>query len=268
MLSSPRSKPQPLRRQSLRQEYAEFVLQRIEEYKEKQSRQELLAIADEAVRELEVGSEEQLLLTEVLLLEHVDRLIIRRLKLPTFRRWRQRHLRLREAQRDPSHWGLDPDSPLRDFALRVDGSDTLMVVGGHAAEAGFYLAAHDWPVLVIDQDLRAVEAVEHRAAAEELSGRVQAMVVGVGNWFPDVTPSLVVLEPTALAYVEPQERASAIEVFKERTKSGGIHCVLPTARADGVIPLAPESLQDFYSDWWVQRLKTDRTSGGFRAVKP
>jgi hypothetical protein len=42
------------------------VLQRIEEYKEQLSRTELLAIADEAVRELEVSAEEQLVLTEVL----------------------------------------------------------------------------------------------------------------------------------------------------------------------------------------------------------
>lgn len=268
MLSSPRGKPEPLRRQSLRQEYAEFVLQRIEEYKERQSRQDLLAIADEAVRELEVGSEEQLLLTEVLLLEHVDRLIVRRLELPSFRRWRQRHLKLREAQRDPAHWGLDPDSPLTELALRVDESDTVVVVGGRAATAGLYLAAHDCPVLVIDRDLHAIQAVEQRAAREELSSRVQAMVVTVGTWFPDVSPTLVLLEPTALSELESEGRAAVIEVFKKRTKSGGIHCVLPAPRRGGVIPLGPEGLQEFYSDWWVQRWRTDSGSGGFRAAKP
>ncbi|KPJ87466.1 MAG: hypothetical protein AMS18_14565, partial [Gemmatimonas sp. SG8_17] len=100
-----------MRQQSLRQEYEEFVLQRIEEYKEQLSRTELLAVADEAVRELEVSAEEQLVLTEVLVLEHVDRLIIRRLRLPTFRRWRERHLELRESQQNHEQWDLDPGTP-------------------------------------------------------------------------------------------------------------------------------------------------------------
>ncbi len=76
---------------SLKQEYHEFLLQRIEEYKNALARDELLEIGDEAVRELEQTAAGQYLLTEVLLLEHVDRIIARRLRLPAFPRWRQRH---------------------------------------------------------------------------------------------------------------------------------------------------------------------------------
>ena len=76
---------------SLRQEYEEFLFQRIEEYKNSLSRAELLEIGDEAVRELEIAAADQYLLTEVLLLEHVDRIIGRRLRLPTFQRWSRRH---------------------------------------------------------------------------------------------------------------------------------------------------------------------------------
>ena len=83
MLSNPLIRPRRPQQQSLRQEYAEFLEQRIEEYKEQLSREDLLAIADEAVRELEVASDEQLVLTEVLVLEHVDRLIMQRLALPS-----------------------------------------------------------------------------------------------------------------------------------------------------------------------------------------
>jgi len=122
--------PQPQRRRprqshSLKQEYEEFILQRIEEFKDQISREDLLAIADEAVRELEMGAEEQLVLTEVLLLEHVDRLIIRRLRLPTYRRWRDRHVRLRSAQKQPTHWGLDPATPL---AKLVEGVELRLPV--------------------------------------------------------------------------------------------------------------------------------------------
>src|SRR6266516_1489745 len=70
------------------------------------------AIGDEAVRELEENAAGQYLLTEVLLLEHVDRIIARRLRLPSFPRWRQKHRALRAAQRAPTHWGLEPDGPL------------------------------------------------------------------------------------------------------------------------------------------------------------
>ncbi len=268
MLSSPRRRPLPLRQQSLRQEYEEFVLQRIEEYKEQLSRTELLSIADEAVRELEVSAEEQLVLTEVLVLEHVDRLIMRRLRLPTFRRWRERHLELRKSQQSPEHWNLDPATPLVDLAQRLDESDMALIVGGGAAAAGFYLAAHGWPALLIDQELRAVEAVEARAAAEGLRSRIQALVVSMANWFPDVTPTLTVIEPKAVSRLEPQVRTRAMDSFKSQTSSRGVHFVLPADREEGVIALAAEKLQEHYADWWVQRTRSDHANWGFLAIKP
>src|SRR5438128_12205728 len=109
---SPAPAPTPRRPpRSLKQEYHEFILQRIEEYKNTLTREELLEIGDEAVRELEANAGAQYLLTEVLLLEHVDRVIARRLRLPTFPRWRQRHRTLRLSQREPTHWGLEHDGP-------------------------------------------------------------------------------------------------------------------------------------------------------------
>ncbi|HXV85149.1 MAG TPA: hypothetical protein VD793_00540, partial [Gemmatimonadales bacterium] len=132
MLISPQVLAGARAAQSLKQEYEEFILQRIEEFKDQLSRSELLAIADEAVRELETGSDDQLVLTEVLVLEHVDRLIIRRLHLPTYRRWREKHLRLRRAQRQPTHWGLDPDTPLSRLAA-TGPEATALVIGGGAA---------------------------------------------------------------------------------------------------------------------------------------
>src|SRR5256885_14529620 len=96
---------------SLKQEYQEFLLQRIEEYKNTLSREELLEIGDEAVRELEASASGQYLLTEVLLLEHVDRIIARRLRLPAFPRWRVKHRALRAAQREPTPWGPGAGGP-------------------------------------------------------------------------------------------------------------------------------------------------------------
>ncbi|HXY19054.1 MAG TPA: hypothetical protein VEH83_03585, partial [Gemmatimonadales bacterium] len=89
---------------SLRSEYEEFIEQRIEEYKDGLPRASILGIGDEAVQELTRG--EQYQLTEVLLQEQVDAIIRRRLRLPSYRRWRERHVALRAAQVEPSHWGL------------------------------------------------------------------------------------------------------------------------------------------------------------------
>jgi len=34
---------------------------------------------------------------------------------------------------------------------------------------------------------------------EQLAGVLQALVISFGSWFPDLSPSLVVLEPRSLA---------------------------------------------------------------------
>src|SRR5213594_1179129 len=133
----------PVRRtpRSLKQEYQEFILQRLEEYKNTVPRAELLKIGDEAVRELQASAQDQYLLTEVLLLEHVDRIIFRRLRLPAFPRWRQKHRALRAAQRAPTHWGLESDGPLVGAVRRLEPGDLAVVVGAAALPAALFIAA-------------------------------------------------------------------------------------------------------------------------------
>ena len=67
---------------SLKQQWQAYLLQRIETYKNSLRREELLALGDEAAQELHTGSADQFLLTEILMLETVDRLISKRLRLP------------------------------------------------------------------------------------------------------------------------------------------------------------------------------------------
>ena len=162
MLHTPGSLPhRRLRPESQRRQYEEFVEQKIEEYKDHLSRPELLGIADDAVRELELSTADQLVLTEVLMLDHVDRLIRKRLRLPTFRRWRERHRRLRQAQQEPTHWGIDVDSPLRELALCMEDGDSALVVGTGIAPCGYLLAAYESHVVLIDQDLAAAFEIMH-----------------------------------------------------------------------------------------------------------
>ena len=260
----------PVRRapRSLKQEYQEFILQRLEEFKNTLPRAELLKIGDEAVRELQASAEDQYLLTEVLLLEHVDRIIARRLRLPSFPRWRQKHRALREAQREPTHWGLDRGHPLVSWATRVEPADIVVVLGAAALGEALFLAAHDAEVFLLDQDLGAIEAAEGRAVAEQLASSFQALVINFGSWFPDLAPSLVAIAPGCLAQLRAKQRTSLIADLQVRTPSGGVHVVLPpAAELREVIPLAPEALQPLYRGWQVQPGRRSKRSG-FTAIKP
>ena len=259
----------PVRRapRSLKQEYQEFILQRLEEFKNTLPRAELLRFGDEAVRELQANPQDQYLLTEVLLLEHVDRIIARRLRLPSFPRWRQKHRALREAQREPTHWGLDRGHPLVPWAARVEPGDVIVVLGAAALGEALFLAAHDAEVFLLDQDLGAVEAAEGRAVTEQLAGAFQALVINFGSWFPDLAPSLVAIAAGCIAPLHAKHRASLIADLQTRTPTGGVHVVLPAAAERQVIPLAPEALQTLYRDWQVQSGRRSKRSG-FTAIKP
>jgi hypothetical protein len=260
----------PVRRlpRSLKQEYQEFILQRIEEYKNTVPRAELLKIGDEAVRELHASAQDQYLLTEVLLLEHVDRIIARRLRLPSFPRWRHKHRALREAQREPTHWGLGRAHPLVPWASRLEPGDVTVVLGAPALGEALFLAAHDAEVFLLDQDLGAVEAAEGRAVTEQLAGAFQALVINFGSWFPDLSPSLVAIAPGSLGALRSKQRASLIADLQVRTPSGGVHVILPpTAEHREVIPIAPEALQTLYRGWQVQPGRRAKRSG-FTAIKP
>jgi hypothetical protein len=248
--TSPGSYRLQRRTQSLRREYDEFILQRIEEYKEQLTREDLLSLGDEAVRELDSGPEGQLVLTEVLMLDHVDRIIKQRLRLPTFRRWRQKHAKLRRAQQSPTHWGLPSDTPLADLAQRLGDDDVALIVGTRAAPAGLLLAAYDANVLLIDQELAGIEANETRAVSEALGQRFQALVISLSGWFPDVHPQLVVFDPLLIASLDAATRAAWIQLLKTHTTPGGAHLILPPSAGEDVISL--EMWRHYYAGWVVE----------------
>ena len=264
----PRSRTTRRPPRSVKQEYQEFLLQRIEEYKNNLSREDLLEIGDEAVRELEESAAGQYLLTEVLLLEHVDRIIARRLRLPSFPRWRQKHRALRAAQRAPTHWGLEPDGALVQGVRRLEPGDLALVLGAAALPAALFIAAHEAEVFFLDHDLAVVEGAESRAVTEQLAGRFQTLVVTLGGWFPDVAPSVVVIDPAALAPARTRDRHSLLAELKSRTRPGGMHVILPSPTASEVIPLGPEALQAHYDGWDITRRRRAKAGAGFTATKP
>jgi hypothetical protein len=231
-----------------KQHYQEYILQRIEGYKNSIGRDELLRLGDEAAAELATTAEGQFVLTEVLMLETVDRLIMKRLALRPYRRWRQQFIKLREAQRTPTHWGLEPGCALGRLVPRVEPRDAALVLGSAAESAAYLLAAHEAVVTFIANDLGCVERVESRMAAESLAGLFEGYVAQLGASLPDFVElddlHLVVIDPAALAELSLGVRAQFLDDLQRRSRPGGVHVILGSCPG-----LAPHSLRGLYDGW-------------------
>lgn len=246
---------------SLRQQYHEYVLERIETYKNSLGRSRLMELGAEAAADMQDSGAEQFLLTEVLMQEAVDKLIMRRLKLPTFSRWKQTFANMRKAQREPTRWGLEPDCALAALLPRIEPEDIVVVVGPGAEPAAYLLAAYDASVTFIASDLGAVERVESGFANEALAATAECYFVQPGCWLPDFGGplDLVVLDAGSLGEVEPVTRARFVNELMQRTGGGGVHVILP-----GSSGLAPEALVSMYDGWSADQVARTRRRGSAR----
>ena len=247
-----RRRPPP----SLKQQYQEFVMQRVEWFKNTMSREELMGLGDEAVAEMQATIEGQFMLTEVVMLDQVDRLIIKRLKLRSYAKWRQQYLTLRAAQREPMHWGVDPGSPVARILPRLEPGDSALVLGSGAEPVTYLLAAHDVAVTFVAGDLGTVERVESRIASESLGSQFQAYVVQRGGCLAAFVPTvnLVVLDAAEIAPLDPDTRRAVLEQLQRLTEPQGVHAVLPTRG------LAPHAFRTVYAGW--EEEEAERLSGG------
>jgi hypothetical protein len=244
-----------------KQHYQEYILQRIEGYKNSIGRDELLRLGDEAASELQTTSEGQFVLTEVLMLESVDRLIMKRLSLRPYRRWRQQFLRLRAAQRTPMHWGIEPHCTLTPLLPRIEPEDTALVIGTRAAAMTFLLAAHDAVVTFLADDLGCVERVESRMAEEALSSVFESFVTQLDQPLPAFMSFLagfdiIVVDPEVLVDLSARKRAQLIHDLQQRSRPLGVHVILPTCPA-----LAPHSLKGMYEGWTHEEKLKPRRRG-------
>ncbi len=231
---------------SLKQQYQEYLLQRIEGYKNSLARDEMMTLGDEAAAELSNGGAGQFVLTEILMLETVDRLIERRLRLPKYAKWRKQALALREAQRQPVHWDIDPASAFASLIPRLEAQDHALIVGAGAQGEAFLLAAHEAEVTFLDEDLSVVEQIEARMAGESLSGQFMAYVASLGEWLPPFERELdlVVLDAGTLAALTHANRTALLMGVCNLTRPGGVHVIVP-----GTGPAAPEAYLSHYPDW-------------------
>ncbi len=245
-----------------KQHYHEYILQRIEGFKNSIGREELMRLGDEAASELQTTSEGQFVLTEVLMLETVDRLIMKRLALRPYRRWREQFRKLREAQRTPVHWGLDGSSALARLLPRIEPHDSALVVGPGAEPATYLLAAHDAEVTFVAADVGCVERVESRMAAEALASLFDGYVAPTGPCLPCFLDTLeqvdiVVLDPNTLASCKSHVRTGLIADLQRRSRPGGVHVILGGCRA-----LSADAIRGMYDGWTIEEEPLRRKRSG------
>jgi hypothetical protein len=221
------------------------------------SRGALLKIGDEAV--VVLRQSDQIALTEILVWQEVDRIIARRLRLPSYNTWRRRRVKMLEEYRKPEHWGLDPDAALV-RALADSGDRHVLVAGAEQEGPALYLAARGAAVTALEPAEDAVERVVRAAEAAGLTERVRSYCADLGGWSPDVALHAVVCTPTAFAGLDAADRARVIEVLQSATVDGGVHLVetLVAGSEPRSDALALEELATRYRGWTIS---VERSSG-------
>jgi hypothetical protein len=244
--SSTRDIPFSFSPRSLKHEYELFVEREIEDYKDSVTRGALLKIGDEAV--VALRNEAQIALTEIVVWQEVDRIIARRLRLPTYTTWRRRRLKVLEQYSKPEHWGIDPDAAL--VRALKDSSDRHVLIAGAEREGpALFLAARGCSVTAVEPEADAVERVVRAAEAAGLGERVRSYCADLGAWAPDVELHAVVCSPAALSGLSTQDRARVIEVLQSATVDGGVHLVETIAAGtDGPVL---EELTKRYRGWAI-----------------
>ncbi len=232
---------------SLKYEYELYLEREIENYKESVPRSVLLSIGDEAVRAL--AAQQQFALTELLLVDEVDKIIFKRLRLPAYVTWRKRRVKLMEELRRPEHWGLSPDDLVVRAVQTVTADSRVLLAGAAVETPALFLAARGCDVTA----LAAPETVQRVLDAAEEAGlgeRVHATALALESWTPGAPLTAVIYTPAAFAGLTTAERARVIQVLQSATADGGVHLV-QTIAAGKRTPVSLDELRRRYRGWEV-----------------
>lgn len=232
---------------SLKHEYELFLEQGIEDYKESVPRSVLLSIGDDAVRAL--AAQQQFALTELLLVDEVDKIIFKRLRLPGYVTWRKRRLKLIEERRRPEHWGLSPDDVVVRAVQTVAADSLVLLAGAEVETPALYLAANGCDVTALSEP-DAVQRVLDAAEEAGLGERVHASALALESWTPGAPLTAVIYTPAAFTGLTTTERARVIQVLQSATADGGVHLVQTIATGKRG-PVSLDELRRRYRGWDV-----------------
>lgn len=248
---------------SLRHEYELYVEREIEDYKNSVSRSFLMGVADEATRRL--GSGDQMELTELLLAAEVDKLITKRLRLPTYETWRRRRQRNASELQRPEHWGLRADTPLKQAIRSLPGTGSVVVTGARVEGSALFLAANGCDVTAIEPERDVVERMLETARTAGLDERVRGLVSDLHAWSPDGPLTAVICTPAAFAGLGAHERSRLIEALQSVTLDGGVHLVETIVAGQTMIDEA--ELRQQYDGWVISIVPDQGASKTFVARK-
>jgi hypothetical protein len=247
--SPPRHRPAA---RSLEREYQAYLQFEIEEYKDSLSRDALLRLGDEAVRNLAATA--QIQLTELLVNEEVNRLIAKRAKLQSKRSFAANFLKRQAELRRPGRWGLAADAPIVSAVPSVELASVanVLVAGGGERQHGpaLFLAAQGFAVTTLDSDYDAIERVMNAADANGLANNVRGFVGQLAQWAPDVRFQAVVCSPDAVLGIDRDvERLRVLGALKDATVDGGVHLYESDPNDEDAI--SPDALTSSYAGWTV-----------------
>jgi hypothetical protein len=233
---------------SLKYEYATYVDLEIERYKDSIPRSSLLKLADDAVAQMSAGA--QLELSELVLCDAVNEQIMRRLKLPTYVRWRTNRLKMLEQFRRADHWGMGDTTHLTD-TVRPHEHPHVVVAGPLVEGRTLYLAAHGAHVTAVGEldDEEIVNKVLVAAAQAGLSSQVAAYSDGLDVWAPSTPVGAVVWHAQMLDALSPERRARIVAHMQDATAAGGVHYIEGVSGDSRSIRASLGSLKAQYPGW-------------------
>jgi hypothetical protein len=248
---------------SLRAEYQEFVEREIEDYKNSVSREFLYSIAAEA--DVALGGGAQLGMRDVLLADEVDRIIAKRLRLPTYETWRKRLLKNANELRRPEHWGLRPDTPLKQAIPAHTAAASVLVAGPRIEGSALYFAANGCEVTAVESEVAVVNKVLQSAKDAGLTEKLRGFVADLVSYTPDGPLAAVVCTPAAFAGLSAFEREQVIAILQRATSDGGVHLIETLVAGQAV--LSEDELRQRYDGWEIKLVPEPGATRTFVAKK-
>ncbi len=235
----------------------------VEDYKNSVSTVFLHSIAAEAARALDESA--QLGMREVLLADEVDRIIAKRLRLPSYETWRRRREKNANELRRPEHWGLRPDTPLSQAIPDSKVTAQVLVAGARVEGSALYLAANGCEVTAIEPEVAVVNRVLRAARDAGLTEKVRGFAADLVSFTPDGPLAAVICTPAAFAGLSVFEREQVLRLLQQATSDGGVHLI--ETLVAGQAMLTEEELRSSYSGWEISLMPEPGASRTFCAKK-